>query len=292
MNIHIIGAGALGLFFATEWSIRHHVTIQTRISAQKERIDREGVLVIEQEQTDVYPIQTAAFAPPETDLIVVAVKQYHLQEILQQLPEGPALLFIQNGLSHLKPIEQLPFSTIYAASVTHGVVKIGERTVQVNGRDQMKIARVKGGGEAIVRELETPAFALQWAENAYEMLVDKMAANAVINPLTALLHVKNGELARNSEYAAAVEELCAEIAAVFPFKSKEAMTQTVFDVCRKTAANESSMLRDIKAGRMTELDAIVGALLDEAAQKGVQTPAFALLYRLVKGKEAEAGSGR
>ncbi|MCM3787664.1 2-dehydropantoate 2-reductase [Domibacillus indicus] len=289
MNIHIIGAGALGLFFAAEWSSRHRITIQTRTNVQRKRLEKEGIHVIEQGQSHIYPVQTAAAAPPETDLIVAAVKQYHLPGILQHLPKVSSLLFIQNGLSHLKLIQQLPFSNIYAGSVTHGAAKIDERTVQVNGRGQTKIACVKGGEEAIVRELETPVFSFQWAESAYEMLVDKMAANAVINPLTALLHAKNGELAENSEYAAAAENLCAEIAAVFPFKTKESVTQSVFDVCRQTAANESSMLRDIKAGRKTELDAIVGALLEEAAQRGVETPAFSLLYHLIKGKEAELG---
>jgi 2-dehydropantoate 2-reductase len=116
------------------------------------------------------------------------------------------------------------------------------------------------------------------------MLVEKMAANTVINPLTALLNVKNGELVENSEYRAAVETLCEEFSAVFPYKTKEAVTQSVFDICRKTAPNESSMLSDVKAGRMTELNAIVGALLDEAARNNVQVPAFSILYNLVKGK--------
>lgn len=284
MNIHIIGAGAIGLFFAAEWGSRHHVTIQTRTKVQQQQLDRDGICLIENSKALTLPIQTAKSAPPGTDLIVAAVKQYHLREVLHDLPNAPSLLFIQNGLSHLPLIQQLPFSTIYAASVMHGVAKTDERTVQVNGRDRTKIARVKGGDQTIVQKLSMPFFPFQWEVDVYQMLVDKMAANAVINPLTALLNVRNGELAKNSEYRAAVEALCAEIASVFPFKAKEAVTQSVFGVCRKTAANESSMLRDIKAGRPTELDAIVGALLHEAEQKGIHTPAFSLLYHLVKGK--------
>lgn len=286
MNIHIIGAGAIGLFFAAEWGRRHQVTIQTRTNVQRQQLDRDGICLIENSKVLAFPIQTAKSVPPGTDLIVAAVKQYHLQEVLHDLPNAPSLLFIQNGLSHLPLIQQLPFSTIYAASVMHGVAKTDERTVQVNGRDRTKIASVRGGSQTIVQKLSTPAFPFQWEAGVYEMLVDKMAANAVINPLTALLNVANGELAENSEYRAAVEALCAEISSVFPFKAKEAVAQSVFDVCRKTAANESSMLRDIKAGRPTELDAIVGALLREAERKGVHTPAFSLLYHVVKGKTA------
>ncbi|OES43705.1 ketopantoate reductase family protein [Domibacillus iocasae] len=284
MNIHIIGGGAIGLFFASQWSRHHHVTVQTRTCEQRERLEMDGIRVIENNQESVYLIKTAEYTPAETDLVVVAVKQYHLNEVLKELPDAGSLLFIQNGLSHLEKIQHLLHPNIYAASVTHGIAKIDGRTVQVNGRGTTKMACVKGENERISHVLETPGFSFQWEPDVYEMLVGKMAANAVINPLTALLNVRNGELVENSEYCAAVETLCAEFAAVFPYQTKEAVTQSVFAVCRKTALNESSMLSDMKAGRMTELNAIVGVLLNEAARNNIQVPAFSILYNLVKGK--------
>ncbi|MET1030074.1 2-dehydropantoate 2-reductase [Domibacillus tundrae] len=284
MNIHIIGGGAIGLFFASQWSSYHQVTVQARTKEQAKRLETDGIRVIENNQESVHIVKTAKSAPVETNLVVVAVKQYHLNDVLKELPDVRSLLFIQNGLSHLKQIQPLSNRNIYAASVTHGIAKIDERTIRVNGRDTTKMASVKGGHKEISCVLGTPGFSFQWEPDVYEMLVEKMAANTVINPLTALLNVKNGELVENSEYCEAVETLCEEFSSVFPYKTIEAVTQSDFDICRKTAPNESSMLSDVKAGRMTELNAIVGALLDEAARNNVQVPAFSILYNLVKGK--------
>ncbi|WP_046175140.1 2-dehydropantoate 2-reductase [Domibacillus indicus] len=284
MNIHIIGGGAIGLFFASQWCSGHKVTVQTRTKEQGERIEKEGIRVIENGREAVYMVKAASSAPAETELAVIAVKQYHLDGVLQNLPNAPSLLFVQNGLSHFEQMQRLVHSNVYAASVTHGISRVDGRSIEVNGRNTTKVASIIGGSDKIGSVLETVNFSFHWEMDAYKMLVDKMAANTVINPLTALLNVKNGELVENPAYRAAVKTLCEEFVSVFPYYSKEEAAESVLAVCRRTASNESSMLGDVKAGRITELDAIVGALLNEAARKNIQTSAFTILYSLVKGK--------
>ncbi len=287
MNIHIIGGGAIGLFFAAEWSKEHSVTLQTKTHSQKVLLESNGICVREKNSEAVYFVDLADKAPEKTDLIAVAVKQYHLAFVLPEIPLAPSILFMQNGLSHLEKIKTLPYTNVYAASVEHGIVKKDNRTIQVNGRNQTKLASVKGGTKVMADKLQGQNFLFHWMEDAYYMLVDKLAANAVINPLTALLNVKNGTLAENSFYRSLLETLCFEFSLVFPYKTKKEITSSVLGICLKTAGNESSMLKDIKTGRQTEIDAIVGALLKEAEKKNVSIPAFQLLYELVKGKEAE-----
>lgn len=284
MNIHIIGGGALGLFFAVEWSGFHQVTLQTRTSEQRDRLQAEGIRVIEDGCESIHFVQTADTAPSETALTVVAVKQYQLDAVLPVLPAHSSVLFIQNGLSHLRKIQEIPHLAVYAASVMHGIARQDGRTIQVNGRNTTKIAGVKGGSPAVCESLCTPQLAFEWQEGAKEMLLEKMAVNAVINPLTALLSVQNGVLADNPHFRSTAMQLCEEFALTFPGRTAEDVFQSVMDVCRKTAQNESSMLSDMKKGHETELDAIVGALIAEAAEKGIQVPAFTLIYHLIKGK--------
>jgi 2-dehydropantoate 2-reductase len=45
------------------------------------------------------------------------------------------------------------------------------------------------------------------------------------------------------------------------------------------------MLKDIETGRKTEIDAILGFLLEEAQKQEKQAPIIKNLYLLVKGKE-------
>ena len=54
---------------------------------------------------------------------------------------------------------------------------------------------------------------------------------------------------------------------------------------KRGAAHYPSMLEDVEAHRMTEVDMITGALVREAARLEVEVPLHTALYRLVKAKE-------
>ncbi|OAH53678.1 hypothetical protein AWH48_10365 [Domibacillus aminovorans] len=291
MNIHIIGGGAVGLFFATEWSGNHIVTLQTRTKQQAERIQSEGICVIENGIETVDHVDSKMIGTVTADLIVVAVKQYHMGEIIKVLQnaDAHAILFIQNGMSHLDLMNELPQKNVYVASIEHGIVKMDERTIQVNGRNKTNIGIYRGGTETIIEDIQTKSFPFEWREDIQHMLIEKMAANAVINPLTAVLQVKNGEIADNEQYRSIVKDLCQEFASVYPYKAEEEIFQSVLSICNKTVDNESSMLKDVKAGRPTEIDAIVGVLLKEAEKQDQCVTSFHLLYNMVKGKENKPG---
>jgi 2-dehydropantoate 2-reductase len=53
-----------------------------------------------------------------------------------------------------------------------------------------------------------------------------------------------------------------------------------------TAAHESSMLQDLRAGRRTEIDAITGAVVALAARHGVEAPVSRAVLSLVRFLEA------
>jgi 2-dehydropantoate 2-reductase len=61
--------------------------------------------------------------------------------------------------------------------------------------------------------------------------------------------------------------------------------QQIIDICKNTSENRSSMLKDIEANRMTEVDAILGYILGEAQRKEMTAPTIETLYYLIKGKE-------
>ena len=60
-------------------------------------------------------------------------------------------------------------------------------------------------------------------------------------------------------------------------------------VCRITAGNRSSMLKDLENGRQTEIDAILGYVLHEAQQTKQDCPMTRFLYMMIKGKEGQKG---
>ena len=110
---------------------------------------------------------------------------------------------------------------------------------------------------------------LEVASDIQQRLINKLAVNIVINPLTALYQCHNGELVSNTAYhqhflALANEVL--EASKLLEWQLPDDFVQQVTMVAQKTAANRSSTLQDIIADRPTELAYILGYLLVQASQ--------------------------
>ena len=94
-------------------------------------------------------------------------------------------------------------------------------------------------------------------ENYEEMLLKKLVVNAVINPLTSILQIKNGELIENPHYFQIVKSLFTEIQECLHLQKPEHYFNNIIMVCEQTAKNKSSMLWDLEEKRPTEIEAIL-----------------------------------
>ncbi|KAJ2837673.1 2-dehydropantoate 2-reductase (Ketopantoate reductase) (KPA reductase) (KPR), partial [Coemansia erecta] len=148
-----------------------------------------------------------------------------------------------------------------------------------------------------------------WSDLHLRLLL-KLAANATINPVTALTDCRNGYLAPpppgsdsqcvDQDYYTSMHSYlssaCAEISAIYarahPHLHSELTARAIEDyvthIAHTTARNRSSMLQDVAAGRQTEVEWINGYLVRLGQQHGVPTPVNTLLYTLVKLKEASS----
>ncbi|MNJ51191.1 2-dehydropantoate 2-reductase [compost metagenome] len=110
--------------------------------------------------------------------------------------------------------------------------------------------------------------------------------NAVINPLTAIWRIPNGELLETVERRTVLEQLCEETMAIYKAKGiafeGDAYAQ-VAEVCRSTASNMSSMLKDVLQGMPTEIDYINGRLVEMARLVNIPVPGHEMVWRLVRG---------
>lgn len=297
MKVGIIGAGSIGLLFAAYISKVLEVTIYTRTPKQAAEINKNGIMLkVRREQTvsSVKALSVSKWTGVE-DLTIITVKQYQLQTIIEQINQLPLipnnLLFLQNGMAHLKQLKTIPFTNTFVGSVEHGALKENSFTVSHNGEGTTNIAVFKGDSSFLEEFLYLAPldFPLAMKEDYYKMLLDKLIVNAVINPLTAILQVKNGELIKNQHYFHVVKNLFSEIASILNLKNIEEQQQRIIDICNNTSDNRSSMLKDIEANRKTEVDAILGFILEEAQNKDIQSPQIESLYYLIKGKEMKKG---
>ncbi len=130
----------------------------------------------------------------------------------------------------------------------------------------------------------------RWESDINSALWRKLAINCAINPLTALHHCLNGELAARPALAQQVRALCAEISTVGAAAGQQAalagLQEQVFAVIHATAGNRSSMLQDLSSGRRTEVSYINGFLVQQARQHGIAAPLNQALLQAITAKEA------
>lgn len=289
MRATIIGGGSVGLLFASFLAEQGaEVTIITRRDQQAEVLNRSGLLRLNMDgtTTTVSVRATTDYSIlPQQQVIIVAVKYIQLQEVFKQLTkfqQVPPLLFVQNGLAHYEQVCGLPYETILFSSVAFGAEKQHDTCVVHRGIGSVTLAIVRGN-QTIVQQLlayTNKQFPLQLIENAESMLLQKAFFNCLINPLTYVLQVKNGELLSNPQAYMLLKSVYNEMISVF---SKEIAIsfEEVEMLCQKTSANTSSMFGDRLAGRKTEIDTIVGAMLQKAERKGKDLPILRTLYYLV-----------
>ncbi|WP_394232622.1 2-dehydropantoate 2-reductase [Niallia oryzisoli] len=293
MKIGIIGGGSLGLLFAYYLHIHHSVCLYVRSKEQAEQLQEKGLFLERDGEVKQIWLEVKSVSEwrGEEDLTIIAVKQYHLPDLMEQLNEYSSsdkiLLFLQNGMGHIKMLNKLN-GEIFVGTVEHGALKKNSNRVIHTGIGLTKLAPFRHSivqPQNLLLHLHDEGFPFLLEEDYEKMLLKKLVVNAVINPLTAILQVENGELIHNPHFFQMVKMMFAEIETSLCLQDGADYFQNVMAVCEKTAHNQSSMLRDIVENRPTEIDAILGFVLEKAAERKINTPIINSFYQAVKGKE-------
>lgn len=294
MKIAIIGGGAVGLLFAHYLNENHEVIVYVRNSGQLEKLCKNGLTLEREGFHSNTRVKTYHFKEwkGEEDLTIIAVKQYSIPELTGDLlrmnaGKSGSFLFLQNGMGHLKWAEKLEADNLFAGSVEHGALKTEPDTVLHTGIGVTKVAAIKGD-ISFLEKLSCSAsgyFPFVFVRDHLEMLIQKLIVNSLINPLTAVLRVRNGELLTNKYYYRLFLKLFDEVSAILNIKDKASALNHVKRVCKETGENKSSMLKDIEEGRETEIDAILGYIVNEAEMKKMSAPYTESLYCQIKGRE-------
>ncbi len=301
MNITIVGAGSIGLLYAVYCAeAGMKVTLITRTKKQADLINKSGVEFIRQDDhllvdhIDAYEITTVA--EHFTDLVIFAVKSYQLPDVLPLIKEkikSSSWLFLQNGLAHVEMLEGINQVEIGLAVIEHGAKKEGATSVQHTGKGTTRWAYYKKQDEMSVlgsffESFKNKQFPNEYAEEWLPMLHLKLLVNGVINPLTTIFQVKNGELLKNPYIREIMNPLIEELTEVLSVPRDKGIKK-VLEVCTFTQNNTSSMLTDRLSGRRMEIEAILGYAVRLAKQNRRSTPYLTYTYMAVKGIENETG---
>jgi len=221
---------------------------------------------------------------------LVLVKAWQTERAAHQLSsclaEDGVALTLQNGLENdtiLAHVLGLPriargVTTLGATLLAPGLVctgGVGPVSLETHPRLSPMEEMIRHAG-----------FDVNVVDNVQSEVWGKLVISSAINPLTALLRVKNGELLERPSARVLMGELARETASVaktlgvaLPFPNPEHATE---EVVQRTAENKSSMLQDVLRGAETEIDAINGAVLRLAEKRNLQVPVNRTVWSLGK----------
>mgnify|MGYP000660471086 CR=1 FL=1 len=294
-NIGIIGKGAIGCLLAAEIEkqrgdvnidilLRNHSAGQTL--PQVQLLSEHSPLHLRATRRSLDSLKKSTY-----DVLFVPIKCYQIASFLsdhaRHIATTTLVVFLHNGMgsvelaqSHLPQHRRLFATTTQGAwynNKQHTVIQGGEGLITVGHCDGPTVDLHEQS------QLLDLCNKMCWSDDQWQALHIKLCINAVINPLSVKYQCKNGDLLPVlPKYRALITEIVNCVSAPLGLKFEVTdIYAKIETVMRQTADNYSSMYQDISQGRATELDGIVGYLLNKAVQHGIEMPETEHLYRTV-----------
>jgi 2-dehydropantoate 2-reductase len=309
VKVTVIGAGSIGMLLAGQLAMAGtKVNLVTRTREQCSIINQHGLQVESSDSSQMVniPCYSSLDHGQPADVVFLTVKQKDVTAAIDTIQKwtGPDTLIValQNGWGHGELLSSaFPTHLLFMAVTTQGARKQHANHVQSTGKGETWIGlwdsesnriadpKKKLKVEFIIDCLVIAGIQAYFTENIKVKMWNKWILNCVVNPLTAVLGVRNGELLKSPSTERLMKEIfkeCISVAKAEQIKINEShLWETIRDVCRRTEKNHSSMLQDLKANRKTEIDAINGAMATLAEKHRISLPYNDGMIHLIHAKE-------
>ena len=261
--------------------------------------------------------------------LVLAVKAIHtipaLLSIRTRLTRDSTIVFLQNGMGIIEQVNEKVFPDIeerpsyIIGLVSHGltsfrpsnrfqVIHAGNGTIALGLLPRYPNQRYSKSDDNLfpptarylLRTItRCPVLcAVGFSPNEiFQLQLEKLAINALINPLTAILGCPNGGLLNSTHVTRLVRLLLSEISLVIRLLpelenvlnvnlrfSTTKLETLMVNVAERTAENTSSMLQDVAAGRQTEVEYINGYIVRRGQEVGVRCVMNYMMLQMVKAR--------
>jgi 2-dehydropantoate 2-reductase len=298
MKTVVVGAGAMGTFItAMLFMAGHEVWLLEVNDKRVSKIKEKGICLEEDEESNVLKFPTITSDPNEigeVDAVIIMVKAFDtegaVKQVLPAISEKTVVLTLQNGVGNIEKIRKyISKERVIAGTTSHGALLIDNGHVRHTGVGDTIIGSLSADSEKHTGKLkelfDDSGIKTTISNDVTSLLWGKLLINISINPLTAIMRIKNGRIVELPHLIEIIKQMLAEslkvaakIGVNIPFDNS---LEKVMEVCRNTSQNNSSMLQDILAGRRTEINQINGALVTYGEQCGVETPVNKMLTKLV-----------
>lgn len=306
MRIAIYGAGSLGTILGAYIS-RAGVEIEliNRNKAHVEALQRSGAQVV---GTVQFTQKVVAYTPAEMsgmyDIIFLMTKQQHNAEVVtslkEYLAEDGVIVTFQNGLPEMQIADIVGEERVLGCAVAWGATLTQAGVCELTSSPDAlsfslgAISPTRNRHFAKVKELLELMGKVDVEDNFIGTRWSKLLINASFSGMSAVLGCTFGEAAGGRRSRRVVQLLikeCIDVCRVggiriepvqgkdivklldYSNPVKKAISSFIIPIAiRKHARLKASMLQDIEKGKLTEVDAINGAVSAYGRRVGFPTP--------------------
>lgn len=300
MKIAVIGAGAMGSIYGGRLSLENEVYLIDRNEALVEKINREGLVLVEdQKENRYYPkALTDSKGIGTVDLIIVFVKALFSKEALTQNRHliGPDtyILTLQNGAGHEDVLLQFvdKAHTILGTTEDNGAV-LEAGKVRRGGIGKTNLGMLSTEYIHVLEKYKAAfdkcGFICSIYEDINRLIWDKLFTNVSLSAVTAVLQVPIGYIARN-EHAwnmtvQLIHEAILTAQALGMTFDEQMITERVRQVSINSPEGLTSIYMDVKNRRLSEVDTISGAVVKAAQKANVSVPTHQFVVEMVHALE-------
>jgi len=304
MNMIIIGQGAMGLLWyhhilqLLEGDYKYSNAQLHLLPSNKPKSPYEQYSFID--KNNVEHVGKINYAQTKSiqmaDIILLCLKSFQipsaLKSISSQLKKNASIILAHNGMGTLAELPKgiINKHNIYTLLTTHGSLRSAPLSITHTGIGSTDIGLVSGvtdlkQQQSLTQLLDTALPNVKYHKEIKQKQWLKLAINCVINPLTAVNNINNGQV-NNAEYSQNTIALLEEVIAVASVEGVKLdlgeLKQTVEKVAQATAINSSSMRCDILAKRRSEIDYINGYIHLLGIKHDIATPENTKMWQAVK----------
>jgi len=297
MKIVIIGAGAMGCLYGAYLSRKHEVIMLDSFDKQVEAINQNGITVLEEDGTENKFTNVKACISGEykeaADLVVVFVKSTFTEDALRDnkklFGDKTLVMTLQNGAGNDRKIAKyVNKKNIIIGTSKHNSVNLGGGKVRHSGSGETTIGSNLENNtnlDKIQAILEECGFKVEKTNDIQRVIWSKLFVNLSINTFTAITRAPIGSMIENKYAWDFAEKMICEAVDVAEadgthFSYREVLNM-VHHVCEDAGKGYSSMSQDVMNCRLTEIDAINGAIVEQAKLYNVKVHYNSLIVDLI-----------
>jgi 2-dehydropantoate 2-reductase len=285
LDVAVLGAGGVGGFVAAALErAGARVTVVARDQTAA-AIARDGLDV---DSARLGPIRaepaTATELDRDADVLVVAVKATGLTESLERVQAEPHLVVpMLNGLDHLTPLRErfgprAVAATIRIESTRTAPTRIEQTSPFLLVEMATTNPRMSAAIHSFADTLNEAGVPARVRQSEPDVMWGKLVRLCALALTTTAYDRPLGPIRTTPELRDDLEACVREGAAVAAADGAEQdPARTLEELDEAHAELDSSMHRDVAAGREPELDAIAGSVLRAAARHGLACPAIGRL---------------